>query len=287
MSIVGYSGYTIYSSDGLKFRTINRINDSVNEALSYDVIKGFRAGECFILDKDEKTNKFSKICGEKSSGIPSLLIWGDSHAASLYRGFESLAKSENYTLYQFTASGCPPILDFYISNSKECINSNKFVYKEIERLKPDTIVLAAYWSMYDGAANWENLDTEKLVSTITKLKLLGIKNIILIGHLPNFTVNQADLLRKRTIFDNVTVRTYTNFKPTVNLYDKKIRDIALLMGVTFISPLDILCDANGCLLSATSENILPFSFDSGHLNTNGSNFLISKFFELNLIKFSN
>jgi peptidoglycan/LPS O-acetylase OafA/YrhL len=34
------------------------------------------------------------------------------------------------------------------------------------------------------------------------------------------------------------------------------------------------------------SNILPFSFDYGHLNAIGSNFLVSKFFELKLIKFS-
>ncbi|MFM9907400.1 MAG: SGNH hydrolase domain-containing protein, partial [Nitrospiraceae bacterium] len=186
----------------------------------------------------------------------------------------------------FNASGCPPILDFYISNRKECINSNKFVYKEIERLKPDTIILSAYWSMYDGTDGWEKLDTDKLVATISKLKSLGIKNIILIGHLPSFTVSQPELLRRRTFFDNIPIRTYSKFKSTVNLYDKKIRDVASLTGINFISPLDILCDANGCLLSETKENILPFSFDYGHLNATGSNFLVSKFFELKLIKFS-
>jgi peptidoglycan/LPS O-acetylase OafA/YrhL len=285
MTIVGYIGYNTYERDGLKYRAINKINDGVSKALSYDEKKGFRGGECFI-DLDDKTNKFSSICAEIRTGVPSLLIWGDSHSASLYRGFESFAKSEKYALYQFNASGCPPILDFYINKRRECINSNKFVYKEIERLKPDTIVLSAYWSMYDGTEGWENLDTDKLIATISKLKSLGIKNIVLIGHLPVFTVNQAELLRRRTFFDNVPIRTYSKFKSTVYLYDKKIKDIASLTGIDFISPLDILCDANGCLLSATKKNILPFSFDYGHLNADGSNFLVSKFFELKQIKFS-
>ncbi len=286
MTVIGYVGYNAYSHDGLKFRAINSINDGVNEALSYNKKEGFRGGECFIDDLYNKTNKFSSICSEVRAGIPSLLIWGDSHSASLYRGFESFAKSENYVLYQFSASGCPPILDFYVNNRQGCINSNKFVYQEIERLKPDTIILSAYWSMYDGTDGWENLDTEKLVATIAKLKLLGVKNIVLIGNLPSFTVNQAELLRRRTLLDNVPIRTYSKFNSTVFLYDKKIRDIASLTSVDFISPLDILCDANGCLIAATKDNILPFSFDNNHLNANGSNFLVSKFFELKKIKFS-
>lgn len=285
MMIIGIVGYNTYSHDGLKFRFINKLNDGVNQALSYNVDKGFRRGECFIDDKDENTNKFSKVCGEKKSNLPSLLIWGDSHSASLYRGFESFAKSKNYTLYQFSASGCPPILDFYISNSKECINSNKFVYKEIQRLKPDTIVLAAYWSMYDGSDGWEILDADKLVATISELKLLGIKNIVLIGHLPAFTTNQADILRRHSVWDRVVTRSYYKFKSAANVYDQKIKGIASLTGVDFISPLDILCDASGCLLSVPGDRISPLSFDYGHLTSDGSNFLVSKFFELNLIKF--
>ncbi len=107
------------------------------------------------------------------------------------------------------------------------------------------------------------------------------------GHLPAFTVNQADLLRKRTIWDKVDSRTYSKFKSTVNTYDKKIRDVASITGISFISPLDILCDTNGCLLSVPGDNISPLSFDYSHLTTNGSNFLVSKFFELNLINFTN
>jgi hypothetical protein len=286
MSIVGLLGYNTYKRDGFQFRPINQLNDGVNDALNYDVKKGFRGGECFIDDVDEKTNIFSSICGEKKSDIPSLLIWGDSHSASLYRGFESFAKSENYTLYQFTASGCPPILDFYISNRKECINSNSFVYKEIERLKPDTIVLAAYWSKYDGTDGWESIDTEKLVATISKLKLLGIKNITIIGSLPVFSVRQADMLNKRFSWSKVDTVTYKNFKPTAKFYDDYIKNIALNLGINFISPLEILCQSYGCLISIPGDNIAPLSFDYGHLTTNGSEFLVSKFFESNLIKFS-
>jgi peptidoglycan/LPS O-acetylase OafA/YrhL len=286
MGIVSIFGISLYRLDGLKFRFINKLNYGVNQALSYDKDKDFRRGECFIDVLDKKTSEFSSICGKKINSMPSLFIWGDSHSASLYRGFESYAKTKNYIVHQFTASGCPPILDFYISKRKECINANNFVYKEIQKLKPDTIILGAYWSLYNGTNGWENLDEGKLVATISKLKSIGIKNIVLVGHLPIFEVNQTDLLRKRYISDNVPTRTYSKFKTEANIYDKKIRDIAALMEISFISPLDILCNTNGCLLSVTSDNITPLSFDYGHLTSNGSQFLVSKFFELKLIKFT-
>jgi peptidoglycan/LPS O-acetylase OafA/YrhL len=287
ISIVGFLGHTIDKRNGLQSRPINQLNDGVNQALTYDFRKGFRAGECFIDVEDKKTNTFSRICGEKKSGIPSLLIWGDSHAASLYRGFESFAKRENLNLYQFTASICPPILDFYISKRKECISSNKFVYKEIERLKPDTIVLASYWALYDGTDGWENIDSDKLVATISKLKLLGIKNITIIGQLPVYSVRSPDMLYKKYFWSKVHTVTYKNFRPTARAADDNIRNIALTLGVNFISPLEILCGSSGCLISIPGDNITPLSFDYGHLTTNGSEFLVSKFLESKLIKAPN
>ena len=285
MAIIGFVGYNLYSNDGYKYRFINMLNSGVNNALSYNWNQGFRYGECFIEASNEKTNKFSKICGQyNENNNSSLLIWGDSHSASLYPGLNSYAKSNNFSLYQYTASGCPPILDFYLNNRKECINSNNSVYEEIKRLKPDSVILSAYWSMYDGSENWETLDTKKLSNTISKLKSLDINNIILVGHLPVYKINQADLLRKHTIWDKVNTKTYSKFKQSTYVYDNKIRDIASATGIDFISPLDILCDLDGCLLSVPGNEITPLSFDYGHLNHDGSIFLVSKFFESNLIK---
>ncbi len=289
MVVIGCIGQYIYSHDGLKFRLINKLNNGVNEALSYDWSKGFRHTECFIDDTDEKSSKFSRICGEPSKNIRSILIWGDSHAASLYRGFDFQARSRNFSLYQFTASGCPPILNFYIENIQGCINSNKYVYEELKILKPDIVIMAASWASYDVKYGLETLYYDKLIETIDKLKLLGIKNIIILGPLPMYKVNQANLLIKRSSSNKIPNRTYSKFKPIINTYDEKIKNIASLTGVSFISPLDILCDFNGCLLSLPwggASNIQPFSFDDSHLTSTGSIFLVSKFFELNLIKFT-
>jgi peptidoglycan/LPS O-acetylase OafA/YrhL len=284
MSIVGYVGYETYKRNGIELRAFNKINDGVNKALGYDSTRGPRRGECFIDDVDEKTNKFSKLCGVENK--PSILIWGDSHAATLYRGFEFYGNNHNFFVSQFTASGCPPILDFYIKNRKECINSNDFVFSEIKRLNPNIVVLAAYWSLYDGGASeqWEQLDENKLITTIQKIKQLGVKDIILIGHLPSFTVNQADMLKRRNLWDKVETTTYRNFKDSAKVYDLKIKEIATKTDVNFISPLDILCKPEGCLISIPGDEINPLSFDYAHLTTQGSQFLVEKFFNESFIK---
>lgn len=287
MIIVGSIGYTTYKLHGLQNRFINQLNEGVNKALIYDADLDYRRGKCFIDDVDDATSKFSSICSDRGNGKSSILIWGDSHSASLYKGFVSQSTTKKYDVFQFSASGCPPILDFHVEKREGCISSNRYVYKEIERLMPDTIILSAFWSMYDGTNGWEALDVNGLAETLSQLKALGVKNIILIGHLPTFTVKQPELLRRHSIFDKVVTKSSAKLRPNIYFFDSWIKQIALASGVDFISPLDTLCDVNGCLLSVPGATIDPISFDYGHLTANGSDYIISRFFELNLIKISN
>ena len=289
MTIVGYVGYYTYEREGLKFRALNKVNEEVNNALSYNWKSGYRFGECFIYALDEKTNKFSPTCGllgEKNK--PMLMIWGDSHSAGFFRGFEKYGSKLGFLVSQFNASGCPPILDFFIRNRKECINSNNYVFNQIKRLKPDVLVLGANWEMYDGSpeSKWEKLDGEKFISTLRRVKEAGVKNIVVIGQLPIYSTNQADLLKRKFLWTKVDTVTYKNFKPSAIPADSNIRDLSLRSSVKFISPLDLLCQTSGCAISIPGDKITPLSYDYGHLTAVGSEYLVSKFFQNKLIKVS-
>jgi peptidoglycan/LPS O-acetylase OafA/YrhL len=280
-------GYISYKKMGFEFREINVKNKGVSEALGYDWKEGYRFGECFINDTDTSANKFSKSCGELSGAEnPSLLIWGDSHAASFYQGFRSYLQPKNFSVFQYTSSGCPPILDFSVTKRKDCVDNNNYIFNEIKRLSPNNLVLGAFWSMYDGTDGFNKFDSYKLIETILRLKELDIENIILVGHLPSYRVNQPDLLRRNSIFfeERLNKRTYNKFRNSVVEYDNKIKDIANLTGVNFVSPLDLLCNDDGCLLTTPGSQINPLSFDYGHLTTNGSNYLVFKMFDSELVE---
>jgi SGNH domain (fused to AT3 domains) len=62
--------------------------------------------------------------------------------------------------------------------------------------------------------------------------------------------------------------------------------IAKNNNVKFISPLDLLCDEKGCLISTSSQTLIPLAWDYGHLTEAGSEFLIAKAVKKNLISFS-
>lgn len=283
MFLVFSVGYFTYKEDGLKYRNINILNKNIDSALSYNWKDGYRFGKCFLEGMDEDSRTFSSICSPILKEKKSLLIWGDSHAASLYQGFQLNSKKYEFNLAQYTTSGCPPILDFQVSNRKECENINSSVLQKIQELKPDTVVMAGYWSMYNGLNGWEELDFIKLELTIKKLKSLDVKHIVLVGSLPVYTVNQVDMLRRRFEWENIPLRTYKNFNSSAFELDEQIGLTAKKSGIDFISPLKLLCDETGCLISVSSNDLEPLSWDYGHLTSTGSIYLVSKFFNNNLI----
>ncbi len=284
MAGVGYAGYDAFEQNGYKDRFINVMNVGVNEALSYNWFIGFRYGECFLDPQNDPVKDFAKNCGSNRDNHRSLLmIWGDSHAASLYRGFAENAASHNFNVAQYTVSGCPPILGFNGGQKKDCTRLNEFTMDRIRELKPDTLVMAGYWSLYDGSKSWEKLDIEKLTATIDMVKQAGVRNVVLVGSLPVYTVNQPEMLKRAHVWSKIETRTYRNFNRAAFSTNDQIRSVAEHAKVRFTNPLEYMCDKHGCLLSLTTDKVVPLAYDYGHLTTLGSEYLVTQFFGHNEI----
>jgi hypothetical protein len=202
------------------------------------------------------------------------MVWGDSHAASLYRGLNYQAETVSFNLAQYTVGGCPPIVDSTANISKECREINQFVLSRIEALRPHTVILAAYWSRYDSTGDGsDEPDYLKLKSTIRALQNRSIRNIVLVGHLPTFEVNQPKVGAKVFVANKVD-RTYRNFNSISAKIDSEIEVFARENGVAFVSPIGLLCNQDGCMISASSNELVPLAWDYGHLTDAGSTLLI-------------
>lgn len=270
MVMILFAGYSTYAREGLAFRKIDR-----PPVFVYDWEHGYRHNQCFLDAKGSRSDSsaFSPNCSGISNISPPkplVLLWGDSHAASLYRGLNNQAKTANFDLAQYNAAGCPPIVDFSISDRKECREINRFVMSKIKELHPHTVILSAHWSRYNGTADGsDQLDYQKLRSTIQSLRNQNIPNVVLVGHLPTFEIEQPKVGAKEFVA-NKTDRTYRNFNPVSMETDRKIRKFAEENGVTFMSPIDLLCNHDGCLISASSTELVPLAWDYGHLTEAGS-----------------
>jgi len=280
MSAVGFVGYNTLSRDGLEFRfpkEILAISGGTSKQLSELHNLGWRQYRCF-LEESQTYADFQKCPTPKDPSKPSLVLWGDSHAASLYPGYAAIY-GDRYNLVQRTTALCPPILGFVKYDRPNCKKINDDLLAWIAATKPNKVVLAAWWSDYD----WQ-----KVEATIAKLKQAGVKQVDLVGplpqwseHLPNIVMKafKADPLRRMPNYLNRGLKT-----PDFVQLDSQMAAIAQRQGIAYLSPRQYLCSDAGCLAvlvtSETSSPVKTYSFtafDLAHLTSAASRYLVGQF----------
>lgn len=267
MGIMGSVGYSTYKYDGLRFRFPKIVQELTQ--YQYDYKKSYEEGTCFLRSDQDYTALIS--CKTQADAQKkTILIWGDSHAAHLYPGYNALL-SKQFNINQRTASGCPPILGMDSSLNQHCRKLNDFIFESIKIYKPDTVVLAAAWSIYD----WK-----KIEDTIVQLRKLGITQINLIGPVPEWLdglPKQLFQYFKQDPFHKVPSRM--NFGLNKNFFqlDLQMLDFSKKIGVNYMSPKSILCDKNGCITKLGESGDTLIAWDYGHLTSIGSQYLISHF----------
>ena len=272
--VIGSSGVISFANNGFPGRQILG-NDFNPEPYDQDV--AYRRGQCFL--DGIAGDRFSDICDGDITDKPTVVLWGDSHAASLYRGFLQQSHRLNFNLAQYTTSGCPPAIEFEMDNRPECKWLNNYVLEKIKTTKPDTVVLSGYWLLYDGKHSfkkgmpWNYMPKERLVNTISILKSIGIKNIVVIGQLPAFHLTQIKVGAEHFIAGEKN-RTFFAYVIKSIAMDRWVRDIANSNDVEFLSPIETLCDDSGCLISTSLEKFIPLAWDDTHMTTDGAEYFI-------------
>jgi peptidoglycan/LPS O-acetylase OafA/YrhL len=183
----------------------------------------------------------------------AVLVWGDSHAAALASGMREARTS----VWQTTATRCPPVLNVDFLGAKHCAGINRGIFNAIEKLRPDRLVLHANWHSYGKrvATVGDTIDAIKRVSPRTQ--------IVLVGNVPLW----SNRLPRLMLQHNLPAKPSTSLKlplyDALQTQDRRLREIALERGVTFVSALDVFCTRDRCAVSVRDDE--PLSFDYGHL----------------------
>ena len=250
LAIALLGGYT-YQRDGFGLRFPKFIQALLNNQPKLD--EGWRTGQC-ILDQGHPSSEFSPICVDKDKR-PLLFLWGDSHAAALYPGLKHLQDTGAYAfgVAQRTGAVCPPI----IGDARPwCNEINTDSFKLIKELKPEIVMMYAYWSHgLDGKGGFGGLyDLKKLDATVAELRQAGVKKVILMGPTPywknSLPHNIVETWKKaKTVAKPSLYMSYGDFGLVTELplYDKQMREIAKRLDISYISGLDFLCNSDGCL----------------------------------------
>ena len=266
LAAVGCVGLVTYRAGGFTLRFPAIVQQL--SAYKYDYKSDYREGSCFLLPEQDST-AFANCDDGLLEQRPTLLLWGDSHAAHLYPGYKA-AYGGVANVIQRTAAACPPILGPWIQLAEmaHCKEINDWVLAWIRDNRPSHVVLAARWTFYDAA----NLD-----ATVAQLKAFGISDIDLIGPVPQWIdglPRQLFEAFRRKVPHQIPDRMTFGLDPVFGTTDVAMREKAQALGVTYISPKDLLCDAGGCL---TRRGDLPMAWDYAHLTKAGSEFLVGAF----------
>jgi hypothetical protein len=275
VAAVGGCGLIIFFARGLPQRFPAALRDVATADQDFDYAT-YRRRRCF-LDPEQGPDAFRPECEDPVVPGRKVLtvIWGDSHAASLYPGFRAVMQEDRvpFRLAQRTASACPPILGFVVTARPLCKATNDATFDFIAREHPDTVVMLASWSFYSGAA-FDRLDVADVARTATRVRALGVRRVLVLGPLPRWLEHQPDVVlrlweREHRIID----RTTTELDPALTASDDALR-AALPADIAYVSPLRRLCDARGCKVLTTYRGKLePMAWDDAHLTAAGSEVL--------------
>ena len=275
--IVSRKGIFIFSAVGSLFfgsvGFIIHLNNGFMERFNADQIKLlnfhkydqreelYRNRICFLRN-DQNEGEFKDSC--KSGPI---LIWGDSHAASLSYGMGELA-----SISQLTATGCPPIINQAkeISGKTHCQSINQHITKFIAERQPSMVFISANWIMYKN--NLFDSSLAQMLQSIAKNNP-SVKFFVL-GGLPQWQPSlPSNMLRANILLDGKETYIENQLYAKVKSKDNAIKEMVSQIkkeNLKFISLLEMLCESRKCLSQTKYPRIEPIAFDYGHLTGSGS-----------------
>jgi len=213
--------------------------------------------------------------GVRRADAPRVVLWGDSHALALLPAFEQIAERRGFTLYYAGRSACRPQIDVVYPPraTGNCAAYNLAMREAIGRLKPEVVVLAAFWALPErtaGADGWQSPSlTEALRVTSRSLQAAGAR-VCLIRDVPVLVrpVPYGLVMAHRRGIDPGFLETIDDdWSARQAAADAALRAVAADAGVLGADPRVALCDARRCEIAQRGAVLFR---DSNHLSVTGA-----------------
>lgn len=268
MLVVGGIGLFVFIAGGFPLRYPDRA--WMNKVGAQIFPDEWREHECFL----EPADNFANNCVQKGAGR-LFFLWGDSQSASLYPGLKWLQQKSDIGVAQYGSAGCAPLMDFVKPDLPRCEGLNRYIMGRIEALRPDVVLLDAYWLLEKIGL----YDLGKIENTVAALRVLGIKRIILFGPAPKWNAPLPRLIWARYhAFRDYSVevpeRMAAVFDPDIAELDEKMEAMSKRLAIEYISIFKTLCNQAGCLTRVDDENNDLTFYDTIHLSPAGSRLLV-------------
>ena len=191
---------------------------------------------------------------------PNVVLWGDSHAASLAAGFDAAGAAVGL----MSGPGCGPMLDDGWTLLRDCARQNPAIVAALRANPPDVLVLHAYWRS-------KRDQLRLLPATVAALRRdLPQTRIVVMGGMPYWLPS----LPERIVAERVVGQWDAMIPAQLDGVSKADDQIAKVLAgeiargeVVFLRPTRVLCQAGKCRAYAGTT---PFAVDYGHLTVEGA-----------------
>ncbi|MGZ5848685.1 MAG: acyltransferase family protein, partial [Ramlibacter sp.] len=276
LATMGAIGWITMLSDGLPQRFSDKVR-SMADWSEPGAFRKWRLGTCYQYLNT--TAEFPPLCSpQKQPQVPTVLLWGDSHAGHLYIGLDEVARRDRFQLAQWTSASCPPTLRATRNEEPACAAKRARDWRRLETYVPDVVVLSAAWSLFRRSGNSPAELSQHLSETVAALYGRGVRKVLVFGPGPVWDASlPADLFRHM-------VRTHSNVVPARFGHigeddwelDARLAATAASAGAIYFSVLQTLCTRSGCLTMADLQKPRPdlLYWDRHHLTPSGSRLLV-------------
>ena len=276
MILVGGVGYITLEKEGLSFRFPIQTRNLV-ESIDFKWSSYTQFEECHLQTPSKLVHADS--CFETNR--PLAVLWGDSHASSLYPGLNYLRESIEFGLTQLTQAGCPPIFGLKeLKHSPMCNEINENVFSDVIKIQPNILILDAAWRHSDYPLSNDELYV-KLKETVIKIKIrLPDTKLIIVGPVPQWNDSPQKVAYKYWRGNANKMGIIPEYLDATVFADVEsiLSRVASETNVKYLSPVSYLCQESKCLWKLGDAREDFVSVDFGHLSKAGSIYLSGKLF---------
>ena len=274
VALLAAEGYAVYTKNGLS----SRFPPQLSRLMNYEYDYGESNGHCMVGIGGNQS-QLPPHCYTKNPAFKtSVALWGDSFTWHLAAALNQRGKPQNIGFNLIASAGCAPILD---ADADYCQKGNAFVLETLQEQPFETILLAGNWTN-DFQTELET--TLKKLQTMQSAQQLTAKNIFLVGPPPGWPHGLYKTAINAAIKDAPAHRVPVRIRVGAGsgliadfALDAKMRATAQRHGVQYISLLNKLCNADGCLVKLGDTPDALVGYDQGHLSLLGAEFVVKQF----------
>jgi peptidoglycan/LPS O-acetylase OafA/YrhL len=265
-SIIGigmFFSYGLYTHYNFKESLVNNIK--LSATWSEDV----RQYECLLQGKQQEIH--STDC---FSDTHEVVLWGDSHGASLSPGMRKVLEEVDLGFTQLTQSGCGPLANLEeLNHRKNCNIVNEQILINVLDYKFENIILHAAWLHADYPINLDSL-SDHLNPIVNGVRSrLQNSNIIIVGAVPRW---QRDPRFHEVSSENGKI-LYSDSALLLTDVNRALKEYSVDKGIVFVDPSEVFCPnyavSGECILALRdmeTSGWLGVTIDYAHLSSEAS-----------------